>query len=300
MRRALRRFLYLLCSLNLLYLATACRKPSQPHLVIGSKFFTEQVILAELLAQHIEARTGIPVERKTNLGGTLLVQKALLAGDIDLYVEYTGTALTAVLNESPSPGDTSAEIYNRVKQQYSRRFHLLLTEPLGFENSFAMVVRSDDAQKFHLHTMSDLAPIVSPWRVGVGYEFLERPDGFTGWSQRYGLHFAAPPKVMDLGLLYRALVDHQVDIVAGNSTDGLIDSFHLLALEDNLHYFPPYDAVPIVREPALEKFPQLRAALADLAGKISAQEMRHLNSQVDAEQRDVAAVVRAFRAAKNL
>lgn len=299
MRRSILRFLCLLYFLNLLYFASACRKPTQPRLTIGSKFFTEQVILAELLAQHIEARTGIPVVRKTNLGGTLLVHKALLSGDLDLYVEYTGTALTAVLNESPD-SDSSAAIYNRVKQLYSQRFHLELTDPLGFENTFAMVVRGDDAQRLHLRTMSDLLPIAPKWRAGVGYEFLERPDGFRGWSGRYDLHFAAQPNVMDLGLLYRALVDHQVDIVAGNSTDGLIDSLHLVALEDNLHYFPPYDAVPIVRLDALEKFPQLRAALADLAGKLTAAEMRHLNAQVDADQRDVAAVVRAFRASKNL
>lgn len=300
MRRTFLRFLCLLCFLNLLYFSSACRKPSPPHLTIGSKFFTEQVILAELLAQHIEARTGISVVRKTNLGGTLLVQKALLSGDLDLYVEYTGTALTAVLNESPSPGDTPAAIYARVKNQYAQRFNFELTEPLGFENTFAMVIRGDDAQRLHLHSMSDLAPIAPQWRVGVGYEFLERPDGFRGWSERYGLHFAASPNVMDLGLLYRALVDHQVDIVAGNSTDGLIDSLHLVALEDDRRYFPPYDAVPIVRRSALEKFPQLRAALADLAGKITAADMRNLNAQVDVDQRDVAAVVRAFRVSKGL
>jgi osmoprotectant transport system substrate-binding protein len=302
MRRYLLRFLYLLyflCLLNFLYFTSACRNPVQPHLTIGSKFFTEQVILAELLAQHIEATTHIPVERKTNLGGTLLVHKALLAGDLDLYVEYTGTALTAVLNESPGTDD-SATIYNRVKQQYSQRFNLDVTEPLGFENTFAMVIRGTDAQTLHLRTMSGLAPIAPKWRAGVGYEFLERPDGFPGWSSRYNLHFAAQPNVMDLGLLYRALVDHQVDIVAGNSTDGLIDSLHLVALEDDLHYFPPYDAVPIVRRAALEKFPQLRAALADLHNKLTAADIRHLNAQVDADQRDVATVVRAFRAEKNL
>jgi osmoprotectant transport system substrate-binding protein len=288
-----------LCLLSLFCFAAACRKPTQLHLTIGSKFFTEQVILAELLAQHIESRTNIPVDRKTNLGGTLLVHKALLSGDLDLYVEYTGTALTAVLNESPGT-DTSAAIYNRVKQQYAQRFHLDLTEPLGFENSFAMVVRGDDAQNLRLRTMSDLAAIAPKWRAGVGYEFLERPDGFPGWSTCYSLHFAAPPSVMDLGLLYRALRDHQVDVVAGNSTDGLIDSLQLVALEDDKHYFPPYDAVPIVRRAALEKFPQLRAALADLSGKLTAADMRHLNAQVDADQRDVRAVVRAFRAAKNL
>ncbi len=308
MRHTLFRFLYLLYVLNLLYFTSACHRPAQPRLTIGSKFFTEQVILAELLAQHIEARTNIPVERKTNLGGTLLVHKALLSGDLDLYIEYTGTALTAVLNESPNVdrsaitqnNDNSTAIYNRVKQQYAQKFNLDLTEPLGFENTFAMVVRGDDSQNLRLHTMSDLASIAPKWHAGVGYEFLERPDGFRGWSDRYSLRFAAPPNVMDLGLLYRALVDHQVDIVAGNSTDGLIDSLHLVALEDDRHYFPPYDAVPIVRRAALEKFPQLRQALADLSGKLTAADMRHLNAQVDADQRDVAAVVRAFRAAKNL
>jgi osmoprotectant transport system substrate-binding protein len=299
MRRPSLRILYLLYILSLLFLTTSCRQPAHPHLTIGSKFFTEQVILAELLAQHIEARTNIPVDRKTNLGGTLLVHKALLSGDLDLYVEYTGTALTAVLNESPG-SDNSSTIYNRVKRQYAQKFNLELTEPLGFENTFAMVIRGDDAQNLHLRTMSDLAPIVSKWHAGVGYEFLERPDGFPGWSARYNLRFAAAPKVMDLGLLYRALVDRQVDIVAGNSTDGLIDSLHLIALEDDQHYFPPYDAVPIVRHGAFEKFPQLRAALADLSGKLTAADMRHLNAQVDADQRDVASVVRAFRASKNL
>jgi glycine betaine/choline ABC-type transport system substrate-binding protein len=276
---------------------SGCSK-NQPHLTIGSKFFTEQVVLAELLAQHIEARTGIHVDRKSNLGGTLLCQKALLSGDLDLYVEYTGTALTAVLNESPSPD--SHDVYARVKQGYAQRFNLEVTEPLGFENTFAMVVRSEDAERLHLRNTSDIAPYAPKMRAGFGYEFLERPDGFRGWSQLYGLHFAAPPSVMDLGLIYRALVDKKVDIVAGNSTDGLIDALHLVPLVDDKHYFPPYDAVPIVRRDALAKFPQLRAALADLANKISAEEMRHLNSEVDANQRDPAAVVHAFRTSKSL
>ena len=292
----MRRILLMGLTLVVLSLA-ACRK-SQPHITIGSKFFTEQVILAELLAQHIEARTGIHVDRKSNLGGTLLCQKALLAGDLDLYVEYTGTALTAVLNEKPI-GDANA-IYRNVKQGYADRFALEVTEPLGFENTFAMVVRGSDAEQFHLHTISDMIPLAPKWRAGFGYEFLERPDGYPGFSQRYGLKFAAQPSVMDLGLIYRALVDKKVDIVAGNSTDGLIDALHLVALSDDRHYFPPYDAVPIVRRDTLTKFPALRAALADLANKISVSEMRHLNSEVDAQQRDPAAVVREFRAAKDL
>ena len=280
-----------------LSVVSGCRK-NQRHVTIGSKFFTEQVVLAELLAQHIEARTGVHVERKSNLGGTLLCQKALLSGDLDLYVEYTGTALTAVLNESPSPDPH--DVYRRVQQGYAQRFGLEVTEPLGFENTFAMVVRGEDAERLHLRNTSDIVPFAATMRAGFGYEFLERPDGYRGWSELYGLHFAAPPSVMDLGLIYRALVDKKVDIVAGNSTDGLIDALRLVPLVDDKRYFPPYDAVPIVRRDALAKFPQLRAALADLANKISAEEMRHLNAEVDADQRDPAAVVRAFRTSKSL
>ncbi len=276
----------------------SCHQAPGRQITIGSKFFTEQVILAELLAQHIEARTGIPVERKTNLGGTLLVHKALLAGELDLYVEYTGTALTSVLNEVPS-GDSSA-VYARVQSLYAERFHLEVSAPLGFENTFAMVIRGDDAQRLHLRTMSDLVPIAPKWRAGVGYEFLERPDGFRGWSERYGLHFADQPHVMDLGLIYRALIDHQVDIVAGNSTDGLIDSLGLVALQDDRHYFPPYDAVPIIRQSTLARFPQLRGALAELAGKISDSDIRRLNYAVEGQLQDPAEVVRQFRAAKGL
>jgi osmoprotectant transport system substrate-binding protein len=297
--RGIRFFiLYFLYFINVLCFLSACHKPPQTKITVGSKFFTEQVVLAELLAQHIEAKTGIPVIRKTNLGGTLLVHKALLAGELDLYVEYTGTALTTVLSESPQ-GD-SAAVYNRVKQLYSDRFHLELTEPLGFENTFAMVIRGDDAQKFRLQKISDITSLASQWSAGVGYEFLERPDGFAGLAARYNLHFAGQPHVMDLGLIYRALVDHQVDIVAGNSTDGLIEGFGLVALADDLHYFPPYDAVPVVRQSTLAQFPQLRGALADLGGKLSASDIRQLNYAVDAQHQDVAAVVRSFRNMKGL
>lgn len=280
------------------FICSACHNRSRSELVVSSKFFTEQVVLAELLAQHIEARTGIHVERKANLGGTLLVQKAMLSGDVDLYVEYTGTALTAVLGENPQ-GDSNA-VYQRVKEEYARRFAFEVTEPLGFANSFAMAVRGEDARNQHLVTMSDLVPVAPRWRVGVGYEFLERPDGYRGWTERYGLEFSKEPSVLDLGLLYRALAEKKVDVVAGNSTDGLIDALGFVPLRDDRHYFPPYDAVPVVRRTALEKFPQLRAALSDLAGKISEDEMRHLNRQVDADQRDVATVVQEFRAKKGL
>jgi len=276
----------------------SCHNNRAAKLIIGSKFFTEQVVLAELLAQHIEARTHIQVQRKANLGGTLLVQKALLSGQLDLYVEYTGTALTSVLGEAPT-GDAHS-IYQRVQSEYARRFGLVVTEPLGFENTFAMVVRAEDARANHLANISEVAPLAPQWRAGVGYEFLERPDGYPGWTQRYGLKFGKPPSVLDLGLLYRALAEKKVDIVAGNSTDGLIDALGLVVLQDDRHYFPPYDAVPIVRKEALDRFTELRASLAELAGKITEADMRSLNRQVDAGQRDVAAVVREFRQAKGL
>jgi len=275
-----------------------CSQQRPGKIVVGSKFFTEQVVLAELLAQHIEARTGIPMERKTNLGGTLLVQKAMLAGGLDLYVEYTGTALTAVLNEKPQ-GD-SKNVYESVKKEYAERFGLEVTEPLGFENTFAMVIRGEDAKKFNLNKLSDITALAPKWRAGVGYEFLERPDGFTGLCDGYGLKFGEKPRVMDLGLIYRALKDHQVDVVAGNSTDGLISALGLVALEDDRHYFPPYDAVPIVRKATLERFPALRGALAELAGKVSAADIRQMNYAVDGLHREPAAVVSEFRKAKGL
>jgi osmoprotectant transport system substrate-binding protein len=291
----------ILCfALCLLVCGLSSCKASGPSISVGSKFFTEQVVLGELLAQHIEARLpGVRVNRKSNLGGTLLCQKAMLSGDLDLYVEYTGTALTSVLGEAPGDDD-SAKIYERVKSGYAQRFHFAVTEPLGFANSFAMVVREADAEQYHLANISDLGPVASRFRAGFGYEFLERPDGYAGLAKRYGLQFEGQPSVMDLGLIYRALVDRRVDIVAGNSTDGLIEALHLVALRDDRHYFPPYDAVPIVREDTLAKFPTLRAALAELRGKISEEEMRKMNYEVDADQRDVRAVVRAFREGKRL
>jgi osmoprotectant transport system substrate-binding protein len=281
-----------------LTLMGGCSQKRPDRIIVGSKFFTEQVVLAELLAQHIEGRTGIPVERKTNLGGTLLVQKAMLAGNLDLYVEYTGTALTAVLNETPQ-GD-SKTVYERVKTKYGERFGLEVTEPLGFENTFAMVIRGEDAKKYNVQKLSDITALAPKWRAGVGYEFLERPDGFNGLCERYNLKFGDKPRVMDLGLIYRALVDHQVDMVAGNSTDGLIAALGLVALEDDRHYFPPYDAVPVVRKATLERFPALRGALAELAGKVSASDIRQMNYAVDGLHKEPAAVVREFRKAKGL
>ena len=276
-----------------------CRVSRAQRIVVGSKNFTEQIILAELLAQQIESRTGLPVERRVNLGGTLICQQALRAGEIDLYVEYTGTALTTVLGERPS--NDPAEVYDRVRKAYSERFDLELTEPLGFNNTFAIVVRGEDAQRLKLRTISDIARRGGPrWRAGFGYEFMERPDGFRGWAQTYQLQFGEPPRIMDLGLIYRALAEKQVDIVAGNSTDGVIAALGLVALEDDRRYFPPYQAVPIVRRETLERHHELRGVLRALAGQLSEAEMRRLNYAVDGEHHDVPQVVREFRRAKGL
>ncbi len=210
---------------------------------------------------------------------------------------YTGTALTAILKE-PAKGSVT-EVYEKVKKEYRERFGLDVTEPLGFNNTFAIVVRGEDARQLKLKTISDAAPHVRQWRAGFGYEFMERPDGFQGLARTYGLHFAAP-RIMDLGLLYRALVEKQVDLVAGNSTDGLIAAPNLAVLEDDRHYFPPYEAIPVVGEATLERHPKLRIALGELAGKISEEEMRRMNCAVDGERRDPREVVRDFLKAKGL
>jgi len=279
-------------------LAAGCRAKRSDTIVVGSKNFTEQIVLAELFAQQIEAYSTLHVERRVNLGGTLLCHQALVAGKIDLYPEYTGTALTAVLNEPPQ-NDPSA-VFHRVREQYRARFGVEVMPPLGFNNTFAMVVRGDDAEKLHLRKISDIALYAPKWRAGFGYEFMERPDGYRGWVAAYGLHFAGEPSILDLGLLYRALADKQVDIVAGNSTDGLIAALGMVALDDDRHYFPPYEAVPLVRRPMLDRHPEAGAVLGQLAGKISEDEMRRMNYAVDGGHRDPAEVVREFRKAKNL
>lgn len=279
-------------------LLAGCGPAREDRLVVGSKNFTEQVVLGELIAQHLEARTGLRVDRRFYLSGTYICHQAVLAGRIDLYVEYTGTALTAILKESPPGGPE--EVYERVKEEYARRFGLVMAEPLGFENTFAIVVRGEDARRLNLKTLSEAAAHTPGWRAGFGYEFMERPDGFAGLARTYGLRFADSPRIMDLGLLYRALKDEQVDLVAGNSTDGLIAALDLAVLEDDRLYFPPYQAVPVARQETLVRHPAVREALRELAGKITADEMRRLNYALDGEHRDVKEVVRDFLRAKGL
>ena len=279
-------------------LLTSCAPPRADHPIIGAKNFTEQVVLGELLAQEIEAKSHLKVERRFYLAGSYIANQALIAGRIDAYPEYSGTALTAILKQ-PVSGDPN-QVLETVRRLYATKYHVTVGPPLGFDNSFAMIIRSDDARRLHLATLSQAAQYTRHWKLGVGYEFEQRPDGLRGLSAAYGLKFDGPPRTMDLGLLYRAINAHQVDMIAGNTTDGPIQTFGLTILDDDKHYFPPYQAVPLVREDALQRWPQIQTALDALAGKISADDMRAMNEAVDGQHRDPAEVVREFRIRRRL
>lgn len=279
-------------ALALLVVASGCGHGDR--IVVGAKNFTESDLLAEIVAQQIERRTGLPVERRLHLGGTFVCHEAILAGQIGMYVEYTGTAFTAVLKHPPVQSRDS--VYRAVAAEYAQRFHLVWLAPFGFNNTFAIVVRDSDAARHGLRTISDVASLAPRWKAGFGYEFLERADGYQGLSRVYGLRFSAPPTAMDLGLTYRALADGQVDLIAGNSTDGQIAALHLRSLEDDRHYFPPYEAAVVARAELLQRHPEVGKALAELAGKIQDSTMRRLNGEADVQHRDIALIARDWLA----
>jgi glycine betaine/choline ABC-type transport system substrate-binding protein len=266
-----------------LLLAAACGH--RDRVSVGSKNFTESDLLGEIVAQQIERRTGLAVERRFHLGGTFVCHQAITAGRIDLYVEYSGTAYTAVLQHPPIVD--AERVLTTVTREYRERFALDWLEPFGFNNTFAILVRRADARGYGLSRISDLAAIAPRWHAGFGYEFLERADGFAGLARTYGLRFAAPPTAMDLGLTYRALADGRVDVIAGNSTDGQIAALDLVALADDRQYFPPYQAAPVIRAPTLLAHRAIRRALGELAGRISDQEMQRLNALADVRHRDI-------------
>ncbi len=277
---------------------SACPSARVDRVVVGSKNFTESLILGELLAQQIEAHTHLKVERRFYLAGTYICQQALLAGRIDIYPEYTGTALTAILKQKV--GGDKTEVYRRVRNEYESRLGLTLGPPFGFNDTFAMEIRGDDARRLNLKTLSQAAAFAPRWRAGFGYEFMERPDGYAGLAAAYGLHFAAPPRIMDLGLLAPALVNHQIDIAAGNATDGLIPALNLFVLEDDRHYFPPYEAVAVIRQQTVQQHPEVDQAIAALGNTISDQEMQQLNYALDGQHRDVKDVAHEFLQRKGL
>jgi osmoprotectant transport system permease protein len=260
-------------------------------IVVGSKNFTEQLILGEIVAQTIERETGLPVQRRLNLGGTLICDRALLSGDIDVYVEYTGTALTAIFHQ-PAAKDPGA-VTSTVRDLYAASGRTLLPA-LGYDNTFAILVRAADARAHGLRTIEDVAKVAPQWRAGFGYEFLERPDGYPGLAKTYGLRFRSPPQVMDLTLSYRALASGQVDLIAGDATAGLIKGLDLFQLEDNRRYFPPYDAVPVARAETLLRYPQVRRAIEGLAGTITAADMQEMNYAADARHANPADIARQF------
>ncbi|HJZ71305.1 MAG TPA: ABC transporter permease/substrate-binding protein [Vicinamibacterales bacterium] len=272
----------------------SARRGGRDAVVVGSKNFTEQLVLGELLAQAIE-RQGVAVDRRLNLGGTLICDRALLTGDIDVYVEYTGTALTAIFHQ-PIANDSSA-VFSTVRELYARSGRTLLP-PLGFNNTFAILVRGADARSRSLRSIDDAARESPRWKAGFGYEFVERPDGYRGLVKAYGLQFPDPPRVMDLTLSYRALASGQVDLIAGDATAGLIKGLDLVQLEDTKRYFPPYDAAAVARAEVLLRHPEVRSALEGLSGRISAADMRAMNYAADVEHRDIAAIARGFLAGR--
>ena len=273
-------------------LLTSCGPPRRDRIVVGSKNFTEQLVLGEIIAQQIENKTHLPVDRRFYLAGTYICQQAILSGRIDIYPEYTGTALTAVLKEKPE--SDRARVFERVQSEYATRYALNVGPNLGFDDTFAIEIRGEDARRLGLKTISQAAAYAPQWRAGFGYEFMERPDGYKGWVSTYGLRFAEPPRVMDLGLLDRSLQEKQVDLVAGNTTDGMIPVLDLFVLEDDRHYFPPYEAVPIARQEMHSAHPEVAQALGELKGQISDEDMRELNYAVDGGHQDVKEVVKSF------
>jgi glycine betaine/choline ABC-type transport system substrate-binding protein len=258
---------------------------------VGSKNFTEQVLLGEIVAQQIERKAGIAVERKLNLGGTLLAHQALKQAGIDLYPEYTGTALTAVLKQ-PVDRDPGV-VLRRVRDGY-RPLGLVWLAPLGFNNTFAMVVSSNTARNDGLRTMSDAARRAQPWRLGVGYEFVQRPDGLDGLVRTYGLRLEGDPVTMDLGLLYPALESGRIGMAAASATDGRLAEAGFTVLADDRRYFPPYECAIVARQQTLDRFPRLRPVLDELSGRISDAEMRRMNAAVDRDHRAVSDVAREF------
>lgn len=270
---------------------------SHGHITVGSKDFTESVLLSEIVAQMLEARN-IEVDRRFDLAGNLS-HSALVAGQIDLYPEYTGTAFAAILHHQPI-SDPKA-VYDQVKREYAEQFNLEVSPPLGFDNTFAILVRGEDARRLSLKTISQAAQYAPQWRAGFGQDFVSRADGYPGFSRAYGLHFAAAPSEMALDLTYTALASHKVDLIAGNSTDGRIAALDLVQLADDRRYFPPYEAVFMMRRDAKDKVQTgrdgdrpinpLEDVMAKLGGAISTEEMRKLNYEVDGAKRDKKVVV---------
>jgi len=279
-----------ICALLIALVAAGCGR--QASIVVGSKNFTEQLVLGEIIALHLERRLDVEIDRKLNLGGTLLAHQALINGEIDLYPEYTGTALTAILKLPPAADP--AQVLDQVRAQYRERFQVDWMEPLGFENTYAMVIRGEDARARNIGKLSEAAQWSGGWRLGAGYEFQQRPDGLPAVSSVYPIRWSDPPRFMDLGLLYQALAQKQVDMVAASSTDGMLSKLDAVVLADDRRAFPPYQAGIAARQETMRRFPALSGALRALSGRFSEEQMRRLNYEVDVEHRPLTEVAAAF------
>jgi osmoprotectant transport system substrate-binding protein len=265
---------------------------SRTGITVGSKNFSEQLVLGEIVAQQIERKVHVSVDRKLNLGGTLLAHRALVKGEIDLYPEYTGTALTSVLKQKPP--HSAAEAFDTASRLYHERFHLKWYAPLGFDDTFAMVVRRKDAELLPAPNLS--AATQRAWKLGVGYEFLTRPDGLPALDSVYHFRWTGTARTMDLGLLYQALSGGQVEMAAANSTDGLLSSSEYTVLQDDKHAFPPYQACFIASDVFTEKQPAAAAAVAALSGTLDERTMRELNRRVDQGHEPIVQVAHDFLA----
>lgn len=270
----------------------------EKKVVIASKPVTEQYILAEMLTLLIEEHTDIKVEKKLGIGGgTSNIHPAMLKGEIDIYPEYTGTGWLFVLKEELIANPD--ELYEAVKARYEEEFGILWLDIYGFNDTYALAVKNEIAKKYDLKTYEDLAKVSNQLTFGAEYDFFEREDGYNGLRDTYGLKFK-DTKEIDIGLKYEAIGSNQVDVINAFSTDGLLKEYDLKVLEDNKNFFPPYQAATLVRAETLEKYPELRAVLDKLAGKISEDEMILLNFYVDKEKQDPKEVARDFLKEKGL
>jgi osmoprotectant transport system permease protein len=280
----------LLLGLVVLVTAPVYADPVAPTVIVGAKNFTEGTVLAELMAQMLEARAGVRVERRFNLAGTQVAFDALRSGGIDIYAEYTGTGLRDILGDT-APVAGPAQALARVGSAFSERYDLLWLAPFGFNNTYVLMMPRAQAEQLGVTTISELA--VLPLRYGMSYEFLERQDGMPALRQAYALKVASLVG-MQHDLAYAALAAGAIDVSDGYSTDAKIITRDLRVLRDDRGFFPPYEAAPLVRRALLARVPQAAAALAVLAGRIDDEAMRRLNHAVEGEQRDPAEVASAF------
>ncbi len=272
-------------------------RPRAAVIRIGSKNFTEQLILGEMMAQLIEARTDLAVERRFNLGGTMICHGALTSGEIDIYAEYTGTGLTAILGRDVNTDPEEA--LNIVRSEYRNRFNLEWLIPFGFNNTYAITVRRTEAERQGWERISDLVPQAGELRAGFTSEFMERPDGYPGLQDRYGLSFGGAVD-LDPAIMYEAIANEEVDVICAFATDGRIAAYDLKPMTDDMQYFPPYYAAPVVRMEILQAHPEIRRALEPLAHLLDDLTMQRLNYEVDENKRSPQDAAKTFLMSNNL